>query len=232
MITKPRNPIPTYRFHQRTGRAIVTVRNVDGSRRDILLPGCFNSDESRHEYERILAVLRTNNGCLVSNDALQDLTLNELALRFMTEHVTVYYVDPATKKATSEQDCFRAALRPVLRHFGDLPAVEFGPLNLRSVREAMITGSWLSAEERKKNEKARRPIGLSRTTINKLVIRIRSMFRWAVEMQLIPSAVLHGLMTVQGLRRGRSGARETEPVLPISPEVVHDTLPFLPPRRS
>jgi hypothetical protein len=34
-----RKPFPGYRFHRRTERAIVTVRNADGSRRDIMLPG-------------------------------------------------------------------------------------------------------------------------------------------------------------------------------------------------
>lgn len=93
----------------------------------------------------------------------------------------------------------------------------------------MITGSWLTEAEKKKKEKQRRPIGLARTTINKLVIRIRLLFRWATEMQLLPASVLHSLAAVQGLRRGRSEARETEPVRPISPDVVYRTLPHLPP---
>ena len=33
-----RKPIPTYRFHQKTGRAVISVYHVDGSRHDILLP--------------------------------------------------------------------------------------------------------------------------------------------------------------------------------------------------
>jgi integrase len=229
MNTKPRNAIPTYRFHRRTGRAIITVRNADGSRRDILLPGTFNSAESRQEYERVLTLLRTNEGGLTLNERRSNLTLNELALLFITKHVKQYYVDATTKKSTSEQDCFRAALRPALRLFGDLPAIEFGPLNLRSVRDAMITGSWLTTEEKKKKEDDGRPIGLARTTINRLVNRIRLMFRWATEMQLVPVQVHQSLAAVQGLRRGRSGARETEPVRPVSPALVEDTLPYLPP---
>jgi hypothetical protein len=98
MITKPRSLVPTYPLHRRT--AVVTVRNADGARRDILLPGQFGSDESRQEYERILAFLRTNNGCM-SKVGHGDLTVNELlVVRFVTEHVIPYYVDPHTKAPT------------------------------------------------------------------------------------------------------------------------------------
>jgi integrase len=230
MTTKPRNLIPTYRRHRRTGRAIITVRNAVGSRRDILLPGEFNSTESRQQYERILTILRTNGGNMpAENGQKTDLTIAELILRFMQQHVTTYYVDPATKEPSSEQEIFKLALRPLTRLFGELPAIEFGPLSLRSVRDAMITGNWLTEEEKDKYEKSKRPIGLARTTINKHVGRIRLMFRWGVEMQLVPPHVLHGLEAVQGLRKGRSGARETAPVLPVAPEIVQETLPFMPP---
>ena len=119
------------------------MRNSDGSRRDILLPGEFNSDESRHEYERVLALLRTNHGCMSVADQ-GDLTINELALRFMTEHGTPYYVNPNAKEPTGEHENFTCALRPLT--FGDIPAREFGPQALRTVREAMISGSWCRAD--------------------------------------------------------------------------------------
>jgi hypothetical protein len=58
------NLIPTYRRHKQTGRAIVTVRDHLGARRDILLPGEFRSKESTAEYDRICSVLRANDGRL------------------------------------------------------------------------------------------------------------------------------------------------------------------------
>jgi hypothetical protein len=51
---------PTYRFHRKTGKAIVTYYARDGERRSTLLPGHFNSDESRRKYKRILAILKAN----------------------------------------------------------------------------------------------------------------------------------------------------------------------------
>ena len=54
-------------------------------------------------------------------------------------------------------------------------------------------------------------------------------FRWAAGEKLIPASVFHDLQTVEGLRYGRSQAKETEPVEPVPVEDVEATLPFLPP---
>ena len=42
------------------------------------------------------------------------------------------------------------------------------------------------------------------------------MFKWAVANELIPPPVYQGLMAVSGLRKGRSEAKESEPVRPVS----------------
>lgn len=55
------------------------------------------------------------------------------------------------------------------------------------------------------------------------------MFKWASSQELIPATVYHALATVVGLRQGRSDARETKPVTPISAGIIADTLPYLPP---
>jgi integrase len=54
------------------------------------------------------------------------------------------------------------------------------------------------------------------------------MFRWSVENELVPANVHHGLQAVQGLQRGRTTARETKPVEPITDQLVDATLPHLP----
>jgi integrase len=53
-----------------------------------------------------------------------------------------------------------------------------------------------------------------------------------VENELVPATVLQGLQSVQGLKRGRSEARESKPVLPASRAVVEDTLPLLRPMQA
>ncbi len=55
------------------------------------------------------------------------------------------------------------------------------------------------------------------------------MFRWAVENELVPVAVHQALTAVDGLRKGRTAAREKPPVGPVPDERVDATLPHLPP---
>jgi integrase len=69
----------------------------------------------------------------------------------------------------------------------------------------------------------------SRNVINVTLSRVRRMFKWAVSEELVSPTILHGLQSVSGLRAGRSDARETDPVKPVSDEYVNATLPYLTP---
>ncbi len=64
----------------------------------------------------------------------------------------------------------------------------------------------------------------SRKYINKAVDRIRRMFRWGVENELVPPSVKQKLEAVAGLRKGRSKARETEARRPVPQEHI-DAMP-------
>jgi integrase len=58
-------------------------------------------------------------------------------------------------------------------------------------------------------------------------------FKWGVAEEMVPESVWRALTTVRGLEKGRSPARETEPVKPVAVEVVQATLPYLlPPVRA
>jgi integrase len=70
---------------------------------------------------------------------------------------------------------------------------------------------------------------LCRTTINQRIGCIKRILKWAVSEQLVPPGVYHGLQAVDGLRRGRSAAKEAEPVRPVPDVHVDAVLPFLPP---
>ncbi len=56
--------------------------------------------------------------------------------------------------------------------------------------------------------------GLARRCINKLIARVRRMFAWAVEEELVPVAVHDALLRVAGLRRDKSAAREKARIQP------------------
>lgn len=226
-MPRPRSTIPTYRKHSATGRAVVSFYRADGTRTEVVLPGKFGSKESKAEYERLLSQLRANGGRMPT-DHRQDLSIDEMVLKFM-EHANAYYVDSVAKAPTTEVVSFRDALRPICRLYGNTPAAEFGPLAFQALRAAMVSGSWMADAERAKRPKAHQAVGLARTTANRQCGRVKQLFKWAASNELIPASVYHGLQSVSGLRRGRSGARETEPVKPADPDTVDKIVRELPP---
>jgi integrase len=90
------------------------------------------------------------------------------------------------------------------------PGAEFGPLQLKAVRQRFIESGW------------------SRTYINHNVRRIVRVFRWAAGEGRISPTVPQALAMVAGLRRGKTTARETAPVLPVDNATIDATLPYLP----
>jgi integrase len=225
MARKP-NSIPTYRKHRRTGRAIITVRDHCGARRDVLLPGQFGSAESCGEYERICARLRTNKGTLPAPEANRaGLSVAELMLRYMDLHATRYYVEPGAQTPTREMESLALAFRPLRRMYGSMLVADFKPAHLEALQEALASGSWHTDAEVEALRRRKQPIGLARRTINARIERVRRLFRWGCSKELVASESLIKLEAVATLKANRSAARETPPVLPVDPVIVEATLP-------
>lgn len=126
------------------------------------------------------------------------------------EYARKYYKGP-DGKTTREPENIRYAVMPLVVHCSTLPVEEFGPLRLKEIRQKMIGLNWC------------------RGVINQRIGIIKRMFKWAVSEQLIPASVYQSLQTVEGLKRGRSGARETKAVEPIAESHVRAVLPFTTP---
>jgi integrase len=200
------NRPPAYRLHKARNCAVVTI---DGQNHYL---GPYGSPESHEKYARLIAEWRASQRHLLTARSAcatdPGLSINELVLAHF-QHVQTYYVKDG--QPTSEQDNIRQALRFIRQLYGTSPAAEFGPMALKNVRQAMIDA------------------GRSRKLINKDVNRIRQMFGWAVENELLPVAVVQALREVKGLRKGRSAAREIAPVMPVSEEHMQAVLPHLSP---
>lgn len=189
--------IPKYRKHRGSGQAVVTING-----RDYYL-GVHGTTVSKRNYDQLIAeYLSTGHVC--HNNGL---TVTEL-ISLYWKYVKSYYVKDG--EPTTEVERMRIALRALRKLYGNIPAREFSPLKLKTVREQFVE------------------TGICRTSVNKQVERIRRMYRWAVAEELIPPDVIHGLTAVQGLRKGRSSAPELPPVKPIDEKVVEATLPHLP----
>jgi integrase len=130
------------------------------------------------------------------------LTIAEAVVEYKS-HAAPYY------GSSREMDNLREAIGPAREKFGYLPMADFGPLQLRTLRNG-----WIEQ-------------GLARNTINARVIRLKRFFRWAVSHELIDAAVLARLDSVESLMPGRGG-KETKPKQPVNWEAVEATLPHLP----
>ena len=130
--------------------------------------------------------------------------------------VVVAYVEFASGyyrkdgKPTNEVRMIKSAIKIARELYGRTPAAEFGPLALQAVREAMIGKDWC------------------RKNINKQVDRVKRMFKWATRQQMIPGGVYEALRCVDGLKRGRTEAREGRKVRPISDADIMATMEHLP----
>lgn len=205
MPSKPRK-IPSYRLHKPTGQAVVRLNG-----RDFYL-GKHGTEASQEAYHRRIAEwLATGQHCTPApsgTPATAELSVNELILAFW-RHAQQHYRAPdgtPTREVNNLQD----ALRPVRKLYGRTPACDFGPLALRAVQEEMIKA------------------GLCRNVLNARVNRIRRAFRWAASVELIPVSVVQALVTVPGLKRGRTEAKESEGITPVRWKDVETVMPFLP----
>ncbi len=136
-----------------------------------------------------------------------------LSVRNLAASVLRWAVDYYRKdgELTGEVNALRSVLDTVVRLFGDLPAAAFGPTQFKAVRQ-----QWVDS-------------GHARGTINEQARRLRRVFRWAVERELVPPAVLTALQAVQPLKAGRTPARETDAIRPAPLADVQRTLPELRP---
>jgi integrase len=188
---------------------VVTIRQSDGSRRDVYL-GEFNSPNSRREYGRLVTELSTASlPALVTNpSSLGSVSIDEVLLAFW-RHAEVHY-RRADGTPTHELVEYRQSFKPLRQLYGHTAAKDFGSLALKAVRAKMI--------ER----------GLCRRLINQRVGRIRRVFKWAAAEQIIPVTTYPLLTTLPGLQKGRSEARDLDSVEPVSAEHVLATILHLP----
>jgi integrase len=135
------------------------------------------------------------------------------------------YPDPdyrEGKRPKGELGNYWDVLRPLRRLYGETPAAEFGPVALKAVSATMLKPRTVVDA---KTGKVKRVPGWCRAVANRNVSRLKLIFRWAAEEELVPGEVAARVWTVQGLRPGRSDARETEPVKPVPQEYVDAALP-------
>ncbi len=190
---------PKLRHHKASNQAFV---EIEGRRRYL---GVFGRPSTEQAYHRLIAEWLANGRRLpVEQDQI---TVVEVIQRFW-EWAKVHYARP-DGTISRELDNYRSALRPVRRLYGDVSAVDFGPVALKTVRAQLAE------------------TGNARSYVNHQVTRIKRVFRWAVSEELIPPSVDQALSTVEGLRYGQGGMRETVRVQPVEQDQIDAVKPFV-----
>jgi len=139
-------------------------------------------------------------------ESSNDITVAEVCAQYL-RWATGYYVKDG--KPTTELANVKRAIKALRESYASLPAREFSPLKLKTVRQRLID------------------CGLCRVDCNRYTGIIGRIFRFGVENELIPADVAHGLSAVKSLAKGRSEAPETNPVLPVDQDTIDATLPYL-----
>ena len=146
----------------------------------------------------------------IVGEARRVVTIADLAARFLEDKKN-YYVNVYGEQ-TGQLQRLQTALQYPLRMFADIPVDEFGPLKLQLVRQQMLDSGRFAREY-----------------INTLVNCIRHVFKYGVEQELVKPETLLALKSLSPLKRGRTAARETAPIIPVSADVVNATLTCLAP---
>lgn len=166
--------------------------------------GEYNSDLSIERYNRLKTEWITNRHLPKTKSGPAKTTVADVCNAFL-DHSESYY-------GKSEQVNFELACRPLSELYSTVEAEAFGVVAFRACRQW-----WLQDPKR------------SRQYVNRQMKRLVHVFKWAAGEGLIPAAIHQTLACVATLQKGRTTARDTEPVKPVDDTVVDATIKHLPP---
>lgn len=190
------------------------IYDSNGNRRSISL-GAYGTPESLKAYSDMLAQHVASPPPapkkIPSFRPKKNALVSEIGAAYLA-HAAGYY----RRADGSQTNEFRIVKTMVdaLEPEDEMPAAKFGRAALAAVRERMIARGW------------------TRQHVNAQVRRIRTMWRWAEEHELLPEGSWGRLMILRGLKKGRSPAPEEAEVEPVNDADVALILPHLSPTVS
>jgi len=191
--------IPSYRIHKASQRAYVEI----DKHRQYLGPAA--DPATKQKYHRVIAEWMAA-GCHAPAPPVE-ITVSEVAAKYI-DYARGYYKRPdGTPTHEFTQTCI--VVRDLAGLYGPTPAQDFGPLKLRALRE-----TWIARN-------------LARKTVNSYTATVKRLFKWASGREIVSPSIWHGLQCVEGLRRGRSNARDTKPVEPVPLDHVKAVKPLV-----
>jgi integrase len=225
------NKPPKYRHHKASNQAFVEIH-----KRRIYL-GVFGTEASRLRYRQMIAERWAAPPPPRPVNLPRDVTIPEL-LEAYKRHAEEWYRrrDPYAKRSPEHDRAeagdgdgaplvptrsFKNIWKPALLcllQFGDMRAKDFQRQHLKQLRNAWIDEICPTTNRRR-----------SRKTVNEYVGAVKRFFHWAADESHVPGQVWADLQAVQSLKSGRSRARETKRVQPVTDDYIKAALPHLPP---
>lgn len=177
---------------------------LNGTRR---LLGPWGSAEAKAAYAQVVADWQAANRSRLFTPSGRAVSVADWIAAFIS-HAEVYYRGP-DQLQTDEVRGFRNALAPLLA-FDNRPVDDLAFEDIVAIRDA-----WVAAD-------------LERGYVNKQIGRIKRALRWGKRERLVSASVIADIDDVPLLPKGRSVAREKQPITPADLRAVHATLRLLP----
>jgi integrase len=195
--------LPSYQKHV-SGQAFVKLNGVTH------YLGPWNSRTSKVQYDRVVSQWLASNRSPTFGvpDGQKEITVVQI-IREYRKWAEGFYRDEQGNE-TSTLFTIAATMKRLRTWYGSELAEDFSPLALKDVIGRMI-------EE-----------GLSVSTINAAIARIKSMFRWAASEELVPQTIYDRLCTVRNEIQGKTKAKPKRIVQAVSDADIEATLPHLP----
>jgi len=197
MVANKKTRIPSLRHCN--GRGFV---ELNGQRKYL---GPWRAPETQAAYECAIAEWLANKKLPYVDPEV--ITVAELCRDYWV-HCQAYYVK-ADGSPTSSLDEIKQALRPLRKQYGSTLASDIGPIAVRTIQSQWIDG------------------GLSRSTINARISILKRLFKWAASHEKIPIAVYQSIATLDGLRAGRTEAKESRSIRPAPSDHIDAVEPFV-----
>lgn len=175
---------------------------IDGN--DVML-GDWNSPTSKEKYQRVVAEWLSNDALPNRND--KQITVTEICIDY-TKECNNRYLLPSGKHST-EFDTAKRVMRDLRRLFGSTDAVEFKAIRFKAIRDEFVRQ------------------GLSRYVCNKYSRHVIRAFKLASENEKLPPENYLSMRSVESLKKGKTNAHETTPILPVDVEIIDTTLQHL-----
>ena len=237
----PARKPPAYRHFKPRNQGVVRIAGKD------YYLGEYQSQESWRRYNQLLAEHFYGGSGAVSlpspsstisvpaNGPIQApavLTIGELTMRYQV-YANGYYQRDG--QPTSEAETIKRSLVFLNRLYCEEPANSFTSKKLELVRESVAVDPVVKVRKgKKKNGKIETTQVVlhktkSRATAKGYTAKIKQMFKWAVHEELVDPGVYERLRALPPLKKGRTKARETTKVRPVSEEHIQAVLEKLPP---